>query len=115
MYFVKKIEKWKLSKWWEIKQYIEWLKDWIYSIRIEKRWDRTLQQNALYRQILTIISKETGNSPQELHYYFKNLFIYSENWFPSSRKLNKEEFSEYLEKIKNKVALLGINIPEYEL
>ena len=116
MYFVKKIEKWQLSKWWEIKQYIEWLKDWIYSIEIKKRGDRTQQQNKYYRgTIIWTIAKETWNNPEELHYFFKNKFLYPENWFPSSKELNKEEFADFINSIIEEAMKLGINIPQAEL
>ena len=114
MYFIKKLEKWKIFKWEDIKKHIEWLADWIYSIEIKKYWTRSEAQNKYYWWVvLNIISKETWNNPQELHYFFKHKFIDSLSWMPSSRELDKWEFVDYIEKIKDFVSQsMWILIPD---
>lgn len=116
MYFVKKVEDWKMITWGDINEYIKSLKDWIYSIDIKKRGDRSLQQNRYYRGVvIETLVKETWNSPEELHYFFKNRFIYSDSWLPSSKELNKEEFADYVNKIIDYSAWMGIIIPQAEI
>ena len=115
MYFIKKVTDWKLDNWTQINDYIKTLKDWTYTIDIKKRWDRTWQQNRYYwGVVLYTLSKETGNSTQELHYFFKNRFIYSDEWLPSSKELSKDEFAEYVQKIIDYSAGMGIWIPQAE-
>ena len=48
----------------------------------------------------------------ELHYYFKHRFI-DDMKFPSSAELNKMDFSDYVNKIKDSAAAeLGLYIPD---
>jgi hypothetical protein len=87
---------------------------------------RTLPQNALYWAYLHIISRETGNDIEELHYSFRFSFLEPQlvevNDFNkggktmvaelrSTTSLSKQEFTEYLERI---CAETGIPIPNEE-
>lgn len=90
--------------------------------------ERSEQQNKYYwGVVLKIISEETGNSPQDLHDYYKNkylsgskeVFFEKISFCHSTTKLSYKKFSEYLEKIKNEVALpqpegMGIYIPDVD-
>ena len=69
---------------------------------------RTLTQNSFYWFYLGIIERETGNTANDLHEYFKRIFLPpkyikvlgKEIKIPSSTTdLKKLEFGEYMEKI----------------
>jgi nicotinamide mononucleotide adenylyltransferase len=71
--------------------------------------------------VLKTISKETGYTSEELHEFFKRIFLKKEiviggkvyETSISTRKLKKDQFSEYIEKIKGFVFLrLDLVIPE---
>jgi len=86
------------------------------------RAKRTIPQNAYYwGVVLKTISKETGYTSEELHEFFKRIFLKKEiviggkvyETSISTRKLKKDQFSEYIEKIKGFVFLrLDLVIPE---
>ena len=105
-------------KWWiienpkKLSEYIKSRKDWLYSLVIKKYGTRSLAQNSYYHGVvLAMIEEETWIEKEELHYYFKHRFIDQE--FPSSRELNKNEFSEYVNKIRDFASLeLSLYIPE---
>ena len=80
---------------------------------LKKYWTRSLAQNSYYRGVvLALIEDYSGTEKEDLHYYFKHRFIDWEE-FPSSRELSKDEFSAYVEKIKDfAAARLGIYIPD---
>jgi hypothetical protein len=70
---------------------------------------RTIRQNKYYWAYLNIIEKETGNDSNELHEYFKRIFLQPklinvlghEIKIPgSTTKLSKLEFSDYIAKIE---------------
>jgi hypothetical protein len=62
-----------------------------------------------------MLSEATGVHPDELHFYFKNKFIWKASGFPSTKELNKEEFAKFVEDIKNYSAMtLGILLPDAE-
>lgn len=82
---------------------------------------RSQSQNNYYWLYLGIIERETGNDSNDLHEYFKRIFLPpkfinvmgKELKVPSSTsKLNKIQFGEYLEKI---CALTGVQLPDPEL
>lgn len=83
---------------------------------------RTLAQNAFYHVYLEIIARETGNDPDDLHEYFKEKLLprklvkikgrnaeYDYQKLPSTTKLKKIEFGEYMDKI---CQLTGVPIPD---
>lgn len=87
-----------------------WLKDNEgKEVRIERfTRKRTLSQNGFYFFYLGIIERETGNSANDLHEYFKRTLLPpkfikvfgKEIKIPSSTTdLNKAEFGEYMDKI----------------
>jgi hypothetical protein len=88
------------------------------------RAKRTIPQNAYYwGVVLKTISKETGYTSEELHEFFKRIFLKKEiviggktyETSISTRKLKTDQFSEYIEKIKGFVFLkLDLVIPEAE-
>jgi len=80
--------------------------------------DRTSQQNKLYWGYLDIISSDTGNTPDELHEFFKRKFLPPvfkvilgvEVRLPgSTTNLDTKQFGEYLLKIE---LLTGIPAPD---
>jgi len=86
----------------------------------EYRGARTNKQNSFYWLYLDVIEKETGQFSEELHEYFKRKFLAPRELemfndkikIPSSTtKLNKIEFSKYLNKIE---LLTGVPIPSYD-
>lgn len=113
MFFVKKITWWRLQGSNDISEYISKCSEWFYSIEIKKYWTRSNAQNRYLRGVVygTIV-KETGNNPEELHYFFKHKFIDTPDKFPSTKELNKDEFVEYVEKIKDFMAEQWIIIPD---
>jgi hypothetical protein len=81
---------------------------------------RTLSQNKLYWKYLGIIEMETGNNANDLHEYFRRVFLIpkiikvmgKEVKIPTSTtELKKNEFSDYLDKI---CAETGVAIPDTE-
>lgn len=86
------------------------------------REKRSIKANAYYwGVVLKTISKETGYTSEELHEFFKRIFLKKEiviggkvyETSISTRKLKKDQFSEYIEKIKGFVFLrLDLVIPE---
>lgn len=84
----------------------------------EDKPTRTLDQNAFYWCYLDVIEKDTGNLATDLHELFKRKFLPPipksimgvEFKMPAStKKLTKQEFSEYMDKIS---AFTEIEIPE---
>lgn len=91
------------------------------TLKIEKQIStRSLSQNNLYWFYLEIIERETGNNKNDLHEYFKRIFLKpkfikvfgKEIKIPNSTSnLKKHEFSDYMEKI---CAETAIPIPDTE-
>lgn len=82
---------------------------------------RTLSQNNFYWTYLEAIERETGENANDLHEYFRRIFLKPVErtvlgqiaLYPrSTTELNKEEFSEYLDKI---CARTNIPLPDPEL
>ena len=113
MKFILSIENWKIENPQKLSEYIKSRKNWLYSLVLKKYWTRSLAQNSYYRGVvLALIEDYSGTEKEDLHYYFKHRFIDWEK-FPSSRELNKNEFSEYVEKIRDfAAARFGIYIPD---
>lgn len=79
---------------------------------------RTLAQNRYYWLYLNLIERETGNPAEDMHEYFKRVFLKPEKmrvfdkefYIPgSTTRLNKLEFSDYISKIER---LTGIPAPD---
>lgn len=113
MKFILSINDWRIENPQKLSEYIKTRKNWLYSLVLKKYWTRSLAQNSYYRGVvLELIEADTGTEKEDLHYFFKHKFI---DWeaFPSSRELNKNEFAEYVDKIRDFAsAELGIYIPD---
>ena len=81
---------------------------------------RTINQNKLYWLYLKLIEDETGNDSQEIHEYFKRIFLpprfisvfNREIKIPASTtKLDTKEFTDYIAKIEK---MTGIKCPNPE-
>ena len=87
---------------------------------------RSSQANRYYwGVVLELISEHSGHTPYELHEIFKRLYLpaqyvtYKGRTFRmagSTRKCNKQQFSDYIERVIAEGASLGIEIPpsDYE-
>ena len=82
---------------------------------------RSGRQNDWYWVILEQISRDTGNSTDDLHRLFKGLFLPKKvvklggkeyTMSGSTTEQNKIQFGEYIEKIRAHVAQFGIVIPD---
>ena len=68
---------------------------------------RSPQQNAYYRVLVRILSKEIGYTEQEMHETIKDKYE-----IESTKQLSKEEFTELLEQIKRWAVIdMGIVSP----
>lgn len=107
-----KIEKGKIVGFVDRQRFDIWLgslKDGMVEIEIKEIGSRRSQrQNNFYWVYLEIIEKDTGHNRSELHELFKQQFLtYSEKEvmgkivkiYKSTTRLNKKEFSEYIDKI----------------
>lgn len=112
-----KVKDWKIINKEEYFDYISNLRDWEYEIKPYKR-TRSTEQNRYYRWLLNIIEKETWIPAEEIHEKMRMKFLYvPESWVQlayarSTATLKTDEFSEYIEKIKNFVAQYGIVLPD---
>ena len=97
--------------------FIQMLPEGEYTIRIEnKKRKRTLEANAYYWVILEYIAKEVGYATkEELHNTFKSEFLTDRTHkipiVRSTTRLQPLEFSEYVEKIIQKVAEFNVIVP----
>ena len=77
---------------------------------------RSGQQNKMYWSYLTLIGSNIGEEPSELHDTFKAMFLQDRTGrlttVRSTASLTTIEFTEYIEKIKRKVAEMGIYLPD---
>lgn len=77
------------------------------SVVVERLYPhRSSQQNRYYRGVvLAILAEETGHTPEELHLAFRSMFLSDQEGslrLPrSTAVLTTEEFSAYVEKIRN--------------
>jgi len=101
-------------------EYIATLKGRVQILIDKIRSNRTLDQNRFYWFYLSIIAKETGDNPNDLHEYFKRRLLPPRfvkvlgrtiRLPATTTKLSKSEFAEYLDKI---CALTNIPIPDTE-
>jgi hypothetical protein len=93
------------------------------TLRIEKpKSVRSMQQNSFYWVYLELISRETGNDPNDLHEYFKTKMLprkiveihgkhghYEFEKIKSTTELSKLEMGEYMDKI---CAVTEVPIPD---
>ena len=81
----------------------------------KERSERSNNQNNYYwGVVLQLLSDHTGYTTDEMHEICKHQFLIVHGKFDyvkSTTKLNTVEFEEYLDKIKNWAAVLGVNIP----
>ena len=109
----------------EAKEYLLKLIDKNCVVEITKKLKkRTVNQNSLYWLWLTCIEHETGNDKDDLHEFFKNKWIISENKEvlgeyinikPSTTKLDTVKFKQYLDKIQIFASTeLSISLPNPE-
>lgn len=95
--------------------------DGVWDIEINKhKNNRSLAQSRLYHMWVGIISKDTGNSHDELCEIFKLKFLGSETINAmgykierpkSTTKLNTQEFTDYLDKIEALATSIDIRLP----
>ena len=79
-----------------------------YTIPLDRQLIRTLPQNSLYWSVyIKIIADFLGYFPDELHEEFKLMFNpkdskiqLGEKFGGTTTRMNRKEFSEYLEKIR---------------
>lgn len=103
----------------ELTNYLATLEDKEVEVKPYKK-TRTNQQNRLYWLYLKLISKDTGDIPENLHAYFRRVLLKPKTVSvlnktikvpQSTTKLNKTEFSEYMAKIEQ---LTEIQVPNIE-
>lgn len=97
----------------------------VWDIEITKhKKSRSNSQNRLLWMWLNIISKETGNDPDDLHEIFKMKFLGTETKQimgseierpKSTTKLSTLEFTNYLDKIETLATSIGIVLPHPEI
>lgn len=86
------------------------------------RKKRSLDQNALYWMWLGIISRETGNDPDDLHEFLKRQYaeprhvtVKGDDFaIYSTAKMSVGEMSEYLDRVLAFAAGEGIALPQPE-
>ena len=86
-------------------------KDMLCEVRKDKR-NRSTVQNSYYWFLLTMLEQDTGNDKDELHEYFKWIFLIEKHlvkfesieddfaYMKSTTKLSTIEMEDYLEKIR---------------
>ncbi len=113
--FIFTVENWKIDKPEEFYNQI-WLNGkYIISKYTSKR---TLPQNAYYRWLIDIISKEVWDGKDYIHESLRMKFLLDKSkklpYVKSTTSLNKIEMTEYIENIKNFVATFGLILPSAE-
>ena len=110
------IKNWKIVNSKLYFEYISNLGDNTYEIKPYKK-TRSDAQNRYYRSLLQYIEKETWIDVNDTHekMRMKRLLV-PESWtqlayLRSTSSLNTQEFTEYIEKIKNFMAEFWINLP----
>lgn len=93
-----------------------------YTVEItEKRVKRTISQNSLYWLWLTCIEHETGNNRNDLHEFFKSMFIIPESRFIFDRSvevrtttnLDTAKFKQLLDQVQIFASTeLAITLPD---
>lgn len=83
---------------------------------------RTDAQNKYYWVILGIMAQEFGTTAEELHTYFKSVFLPSQEYFTlirqkrmtSTTEQSKDQMSDYIERVIQFAAENGIALPDLE-
>ena len=83
---------------------------------VRHRKNRSLNENAYYWMILTIVGEELGYLPQEVHEAFKNMFLTDYTGkipkVRSTSSLSTIDMEDYLQKIRVfALTELNINLP----
>jgi len=108
----------------ESKLTLKWLPDWFYTMTMQKWTKRTIEQNSLYRELITLIWDEIWYFPHEMHKVFKSMFLTKSEsdpvfWdiidIPSTTKLTTKEFNVYIEKIKHRCIYNWFILPDFIL
>ena len=113
-------KEWKIHRNDEAKETLRSLPDWYYMMWLRKWPKRTLEQNKYYRELLTVIWNDIWYEKDELHAYFKFLFLrqthiheilweYTE--IISTTKLTIKNFKDYIDKIVNRCLEHWYEIP----
>lgn len=97
-------------------RYIANCKDGEYTLTLKrKRNRRSLNQNNLYWEWISIIGNELGYEKEEIHCTLKAMFLVDRSKkipiIRSSANLNSFEFSQYMEQIDRWCAEQGILLP----
>lgn len=87
---------------------IKYLPEWDYTIVVEEWHTRNLEQNAKYWAIVWAIMDDTWEDDETIHNFFKKMFLSKkveseifgvQEITPSTAKLSKKKFAEFLEKV----------------
>jgi hypothetical protein len=107
----------------EVKNFIKKLPTGNYMIKICPYVEnRTIHQNKFYWKLIELIANEIGYEPDEMHEVYKYKYLKKTmedsngnlvKGVGSTRKLNVQEFTEYIEKIKkHAITKLDLKLPE---
>ncbi len=93
-------------------------------LTIKRKWNkRSINQNALYWEWVTLIADYCGNTPQEMHTILKGLYAPKKQvkmgkkryMIPrSTTSLSKGEMVEYMFNVQTEASHLGITLPTPE-
>lgn len=89
---------------------------------------RSIQQLKLYWKWMTIIGEEIGHTKEEMHYVFKRLFLADKmpplqkdefmeylqglsKELATTRKLDKKQMMEFMDKVYEQAKSLGYHLP----
>ena len=97
------------------------LKNGTYTITIKRASEkRSINQNNLMWMWFTLVERETGTPKKDVYKYYQQKFLQKEVQFgdrivrcvESTKELNKEQFTEFLNKVQADVASeFGIQLP----
>lgn len=106
----------------ELAPIFETMANGVYTLTIKKAKEkRSIPQNDLMWMWLECIERETGTNKDDVYMYYCKKFLIKtiqvgdklERIYTTSSKLNKEQMTEFLNKIKDDaLAELGIRLPE---
>lgn len=106
----------------ELAPIFETMANGVYTLTIKKANEkRSIPQNDLMWMWLECIERETGTNKDDVYMYYCKKFLIKtiqvgdklERIYTTSSKLNKEQMTEFLNKIKDDaLAELGIRLPE---
>lgn len=111
---------WKIHWPQDVKELLWKMQDWYYMMSLRKWAKRTLEQNSYYWKILTLIAQDTWNEAEDLHKYFKMMFlkrisVHEVLWeiteIISTTRLTTKTFTDYVDKVVNWCLEHGYEIP----